>query len=367
MKVLIISKEFPPDIGGAGVVAYNNAFQLSEFGHKVVVLTSKLLKNQRVESFPFRVVEVKNSRLWFVNFYFKIKKMLDFDVFIFNDPHSVYVAGMALNQKNFNKSICYLHGSEPELIYEKQTLIKRIFFFRFFYNKAISKCYKIVSVSNFMKQKMIHKTLMDRKVAEKIIVNYAGVNFDSISHKEHSRGSAVNNDTIRILSVGRVIKEKGYDSLAKVLSDISDKVSFTWTIVGDGAYMLELMDLCRVSKIYDRVVFVGRVDRGELHKYYSSADLFIVLSRLQESFSLAHLEAQAYGVPSIGLNHSGMKECIVNEETGFLLDNERQLVDLLLSRRFEVIEQAKCIANARSFTLEKTVKKLETILLELSE
>lgn len=362
MKILIVSKELPPDIGGAGTVAYNNAFYLSQMGHEVVVLTAKSLNAQRVYSSDFQVIEVDNNRLWFIPFYKELKRHSNFDAVVFNDPHSVYVAGLfsiANDMKNF---FCYFHGSEPELIYKKQTILKRIFLFKYFYHKAMLKSNKIIAVSHFMKDKIIRHKIFKKNINKKIIVNYAGIDFKN----RNLFNFKLNNkdETIKILSVGRIIKEKGYDKVAEILGLLSFEVNFHWTIVGDGDFLSELKTICGELNISHKVSFCGNVVRSDLHKYYSNADLFVVLSRLQESFSLAHLEAQAFGVPAVGLNHSGMKECVIDKKTGFLLNSEDELIDVLKLESFNLIDQKDCIAQSDNFSLEKMVKNLEKTLLE---
>lgn len=364
MKILIVSKELPPDIGGAGVVAYNNAAYLSKMGHEVVILTSKSLKYKRTVTSDFKVVEVDNQRLWFVPFYRELKRYSGFDVFLFNDPHAIYIAGIFLTKNKIKKFICYLHGSEPELIYKNQTLLKRIFLFRYFYHKAMQKSDRIIAVSHFMKEKIFKSNFFEKSLRKKVLINYAGVNFDNVP--KDKPGVKYTTETINILSVGRIIREKGYDKIAEVLGLVSKTVDFKWTVVGDGEFLSELKLKCEKLNISDRVVFSGRIERDDLHKFYKKADLFVVLSRLEESFSLAHLEAQVYGLPAVGLNHSGMKECIINGQTGFLLEQEAELVDLLKLRYFKLINKDDCIANSKYFSLENTVKKLEQTLLELS-
>ncbi|MBD3842802.1 MAG: glycogen/starch synthase, partial [Campylobacterales bacterium] len=111
-KILIFSHEFPPDIGGAGVVAEQNARALSKNGYSVTVLT----KEQKVikQSKEYRIIPVKSfGKLWFIMY----RNSVDFDSFdliFLNDPASVYVAGLFFNKKLLLKSIVFLQGTEPE-------------------------------------------------------------------------------------------------------------------------------------------------------------------------------------------------------------------------------------------------------------
>jgi len=66
-----------------------------------------------------------------------------------------------------------------------------------------------------------------------------------------------------------------------------------------------------------RVVFHGDVPDAQLRGFYQAADLVVAPSRF-ESFGLVHLEAMMFGKPVIGCAAGGMREVIVDGETGLL-------------------------------------------------
>ena len=61
--------------------------------------------------------------------------------------------------------------------------------------------------------------------------------------------------------------------------------------------------------------------RADAPSVRSAADIFALLSdNLQESFGLAPVEAMAAGLPVVGSDWDGLRDTIVHEETGFLIE-----------------------------------------------
>ncbi|MBD3843870.1 MAG: glycogen/starch synthase, partial [Campylobacterales bacterium] len=143
MKILIFSHEFPPQVGGAGVVAEQNARALSKNGYDVTVLTreQKVLK----QSNGYKIITVKSyNKLWFLVY----KDSIDFDSFdliFLNDPASIYVAGLFFDKKLLSKSLVFLQGTEPETIYLNPKLTMKLSFFKYFYTKALYKSKSIIA------------------------------------------------------------------------------------------------------------------------------------------------------------------------------------------------------------------------------
>lgn len=93
---------------------------------------------------------------------------------------------------------------------------------------------------------------------------------------------------------------------------------FKLIIAGDGKERPRLERLAR-EQLPGRARFLGKIDRNEMHKYYSGADLF-VFPGIRESLGLVYLEAQSCGLPVVALNGWGAVEAVIHGETGLLSD-----------------------------------------------
>ena len=74
-----------------------------------------------------------------------------------------------------------------------------------------------------------------------------------------------------------------------------------------------------LSKLSDRVIFTGYLNKTELSKYYSMADVLCVPS-LYEGFGLVYAEACCFGLPCIASKGTGAEEIIEDGFNGFLVE-----------------------------------------------
>ncbi|MBW2030388.1 MAG: glycosyltransferase family 4 protein [Deltaproteobacteria bacterium] len=91
---------------------------------------------------------------------------------------------------------------------------------------------------------------------------------------------------------------------------------FRLVIAGDGKERQSLERLAQ-KHVPGRVVFLGRVDRRTMYRFYSGGDLF-VFPGIQESLGLVYLEAQSCGLPVVALDGWGAAEAVVHGKTGLL-------------------------------------------------
>ena len=123
------------------------------------------------------------------------------------------------------------------------------------------------------------------------------------------------------------MKRKGHRNIVQALPKVLEKVpEAVYLIVGEGTEEDELRQLARHCGVEHQVIFAGSVSPEELPLYYNTGDVFIMTSREIEEegdfegFGIVFLEANACGKPVIGGNSGGVKDAIVEGETGLLID-----------------------------------------------
>ncbi len=124
----------------------------------------------------------------------------------------------------------------------------------------------------------------------------------------------------RLLSVGRVVYQKGIDLGLRALAGLSG-LDWEWYIAGDGPQLETLQALAHELGIAERVHFLGWQSRAELAKWYYQSNLFLFPSR-HEGMPNAVLEAMAGGLPVIATRIAGNEELVVDDITGVLVDAE---------------------------------------------
>lgn len=105
-------------------------------------------------------------------------------------------------------------------------------------------------------------------------------------------------------------------------------------------------------------------DNNELPRYVASAIAVIFIAK-NEDFGMVALESMSCGVPVIGVNEGGIKETVIDGETGILIspwapiDELKTAVRNLDRARADSMRDA-CIARAEQFSLkhfEKTIRE----------
>jgi len=126
---------------------------------------------------------------------------------------------------------------------------------------------------------------------------------------------------LRLLFVGRLVREKGLDVLVRALAKLPLQIPWRLILAGDGAEWTMLAGLAARLNIADRIQVRGWVQRGELLSLYRDADVFVLPSR-GDGTPTALLEAMAAGLPVVATRVPGTTEIVTDGETGMLVPTE---------------------------------------------
>jgi glycosyltransferase involved in cell wall biosynthesis len=115
-------------------------------------------------------------------------------------------------------------------------------------------------------------------------------------------------------------------------------------VVGDGP------DARRLHRLAGPTVsFTGRVSDAEAARLLARARALVVTAT--EEFGIAAVEAQAAGRPVIALHEGGVRETVVEGETGMFFERPEPADLAAAVRSFDVlaVDPEACVANARRF------------------
>ena len=146
--------------------------------------------------------------------------------------------------------------------------------------------------------------------------------------------------------------------------------NFRLVIAGDGKERDKLLQLAH-EHLPGRVLFLGKIPREDMYRYYSAADVF-VFPGIRESLGLVFLEAQSCGLPVIAFNNAGVPEAVQDGKTGLLAPMyalgpfvdavKRLIIDKKLRQQMSVAAQS----YVREFhDLNKNYQELELSLSEI--
>jgi len=139
----------------------------------------------------------------------------------------------------------------------------------------------------------------------------------------------------RILFIGRMVPDKGYDILVTVLKKVSEVHSdWNFRIIGDGPLKNRVLREIERSGLKKKISILPTTNL--IMDEYLNSSIYLMTSRT-EGLPMVLLEAQAYGLPIVSFNcETGPSDIVVDHENGFLIDcfdieNMVQKISLLCS------------------------------------
>jgi len=337
MKALFYTREFPPYVyGGAGVHVEYLATELAKLMEMEVRSfgdQDEKSGNLTVKGFPFEnpVFDHTNDKLKAV-----LKTLStciqmnaeDVDADIVH-CHTWYAQFAGIITK-----LCYgiplvitTHSLEPLRPWKREQLGRGYDASSWVEKTAIEMADAIIAVSNETKEDVLKYFGVDEK---KINVIYNGINLQEyVVSKETSTLEEYSIDKQKpyVLFVGRITKQKGIIHLVNAIKYIDPD---TQIVLCAGApdtpeIAKEMEDSVNdVKKTRDNVIWIDKMlDKEEVIQLYSHADVFCCPS-IYEPFGIINIEAMACETAVVASAVGGIKEVVVDGETGILVPLEQQ-------------------------------------------
>jgi glycosyltransferase involved in cell wall biosynthesis len=142
----------------------------------------------------------------------------------------------------------------------------------------------------------------------------ASVFKENFNKSEFRRKFALPEEKI-VLFVGRLVYEKGAQTLINAMPKVLARVNAKFVIVGDGGMKDFLMRQVRNMGLVHKIFFTGFLDEQSLRFLYRCADVCVVPS-LYEPFGITALEAMAAKTPVIVSDTGGLAEIVEHDKTG---------------------------------------------------
>ena len=189
-----------------------------------------------------------------------------------------------------------------------------------------------------------YERLRDHPVFEKSAYIYNGMTFSPVPPEIPHAGSKRNIVTY----IGTLMEHKGFHVLAHVWQDIKKRVPDAELFVldsgnrghliaeGDDNLLTQYEKDLRQS-LSDRnghidksVHFVGCAGEAQKEELISQTKIGVANPYGAETFSLAAIELEAYGVPVVAKKSFGLLDSVQDGKTGILINNERELANAVV-------------------------------------
>lgn len=122
--------------------------------------------------------------------------------------------------------------------------------------------------------------------------------------------------TLRILAVGSLVRNKGFDILVEALALAVRRASMHVTLVGAGPERDALQTLAAACGVSGLIEFAGPVAPPAMPARYAAADLFVLSSRSEGRPNVV-LEALASGLPVISTDLAAVDGMVLPGDTGW--------------------------------------------------
>lgn len=232
---------------------------------------------------------------------------------------------------------------------------------RFCYNKFD----KIVCVSDDVKKAFLQKLNLKKNNLE-VLYNTNETGKILLESKEDVTDIIFSNDVVNVCSVGKIVKVKGYDRLARVHKRLlKEGLNHHIYILGIGEDEDKINKYLEENDLKDTYTLVGF--RENPYKYVSKCDLF-VCSSLREGFSTAVTESLVVGTPVVSTLCSGAQELLgYNNEYGLVVENSEEgiyqgMKKLLEDRELLAYYKDKAKERGSFFSKEKTIEAVENMI-----
>ena len=175
----------------------------------------------------------------------------------------------------------------------------------------------------------------------------------------------------RVIAVGRLEWQKGYDRLIDIWKLISPShPNWQLDIYGEGTLESDLRKSIKEANISNIAIHPFTKD---ISQEYASSSI-CVLTSIFEGFSLVILEAMQHGLPCISFDCPyGPKNLIDNEESGYIIENGN--INLFADRLRFLMEQPElrkqfgiaAINKSKSYHVDTIMKQWKSLFESLTE
>lgn len=331
MRVLLVSYEFPPDIGGESSYTHTLAAGLSSIGHQVTVVLPKKPGVDYLHDGPFRLLVVNTTRLPFLKVAGFIaaldgllpelvrKEGIELVHFAFDYP-SIPVRASGLGVPVV-ATVHHLHAAEAQGMLRTGgwtlatlTAAYRDFAFSLMELILVRGATMAIAVSSFT-LRSLGEYLHVRSGKVRVVHN--GMRVADFAPRGAARSGE--GEPTTVLYVGRLDRSKGLEFLIDAFATVRSRAASRLVLVGQGKrpYTDSLRGRAAALGVGSLVTFTGRVSREALLALYAESTV-VVLPSLMEGFGITLIEAMAAGKPCVATSVGAVPE-VVRKGAGILV------------------------------------------------
>lgn len=236
--------------------------------------------------------------------------------------------GTAALPYKFDLAVAYLEGPATWYVSEKVKAEKKAAFLHIDYVKAgytrelDHGCYqrfdRIFAVSKDVREKFLS---VYPEYKERVSLFFNIIDKEEIRRLAELPGGIKDGyGGIRLLTVGRLYYQKGYDNAVQTAAILKEMgYEFRWYVLGEGEEKKNIQNLIREKKLENDFILLGATDNP--YPYFKQADIYVCTSRF-EGKSIVIEEAQTLGKPVVSMRCTGIEEQISSGKDGVVTESD---------------------------------------------
>ncbi len=310
---LIITKTFPPEVGGMQNLMWGLANELSK--HYMLKVFADYHEDYKLFD---KQVSFSIERVGGIKLLRKYRKAQLVNEFIKENKIDGIIADhwkSLEHLKTNKKKICLIHGKE--INHEKGTsLNKRVL-------EVLDNVETIIANSEYTKNLAIHLGIQENKV---IVIN-PGINpVEKLDKKILDKvENLLKHKSPRLITVSRFDKRKNHEKVIMALRNLKQIYpNIIYICVGYGDEEENIKKLVSELDLQPQVMFFKNISNELKNTLIAKSNIFVMPSVVHkksvEGFGIAYIEAGQYGVPSIGGKDGGAADAIEHEKSGLICD-----------------------------------------------
>ena len=358
---LIVTRSFPPEIGGMQNLMWGLTYSLSKHDMVKVFADYHDEHNQHDRKVSFSIERVGGIKLLR-----KYRKAHLINEFIKNNNNIKCIIADHWKSieliKSNKKKICLIHSKE--INHKKGSFLNKKVL------SVLNNVDHIVSNSQYTKDLAINLGVNE----DKINVINPGVFPVKEVHKEkiNEAEKLFNNKSPRLITVSRFDKRKNHEKIIMALRNMKQIYpNIIYTCIGYGEEEENIKKLVNELDLRGQVIFLKDITDDLKNALVAQSNVFvmpsIIYKKSVEGFGIAYVEAAQYGIPSIGGKDGGASDAIKDKETGIICDGNDleeiySSIDLILKNNLYKELGKKAKEYATKFEWDNIIKEYLKIL-----
>ena len=340
---LIVTRSFPPELGGMQSLMWG--------------LSRELSKNFMIKVFADYIDDHKNfddqasfsiERVGGIKFLRKYRKAQLINEFIKENKVEGIIADHWKSLeliRSSKKKYCLIHSKE--INHPKgSSLNKRVL-------NVLENVEKVIANSQFTKSLAINHGVSENKI---IVINPGIDPARELNKKTITKvESLLKVKSPRLVTVSRFDKRKNHEKIIMALRNLKQIYpDIVYICIGYGQEEDNIKNLVKELDLEGHVMFFKDISEDLKNALIAKSNVFVMPSIIYktsvEGFGIAYVEAAQYGIPSIGGKDGGASDAIEHEKTGLICDGNS--LDDIYSSIHKILEHKKYLEfgnNAKKY------------------